>query len=156
MPRFSAFAQGFYGYPGLDMFKDMMSSKWTLNALVGVRMTWNLSAFYTKKNDIAKLNTAGQQVALQRDVFLFNTQMQTVQDDGEIDRLKSAIEDDKRIVELRKSVRIAAESNLKNGMIDATDLLQKIADENNALLNLSTHEIELLQAIYRLKTTLNQ
>jgi hypothetical protein len=82
--------------------------------------------------------------------------MQTVQDDGEIDRLKSAIEDDKRIVELRKSVRIAAESNLKNGMIDATDLLQKIADENNALLNLSTHEIELLQAIYRLKTTLNQ
>ena len=134
----------------------MMSSKWTLNALVGVRMTWNLSAFYTKKNDIAKLNTAGQQVALQRDVFLFNTQMQTVQDDGEIDRLKSAIEDDKRIVELRKSVRIAAESNLKNGMIDATDLLQKIADENNALLNLSTHEIELLQAIYRLKTTLNQ
>jgi outer membrane protein TolC len=156
MPRFSAFAQGFYGYPGLDMFKDMMSSKWTLNALVGVRMTWNLSAFYTKKNDIAKLNTAGQQVALQRDVFLFNTQMQTVQDDGEIDRLKSAIEDDKRIVGLRKSVRIAAESNLKNGMIDATDLLQKIADENNALLNLSTHEIELLQAIYRLKTTLNQ
>ena len=156
MPRFSAFAQGFYGYPGLDMFKDMMSSKWTLNALVGVRMTWNLSAFYTKKNDIAKLNTAGQQVALQRDVFLFNTQMQTVQDDGEIDRLKSAIEDDRRIVELRKSVRIAAESNLKNGMIDATDLLQKIADENNALLNLSTHEIELLQAIYRLKTTLNQ
>ena len=156
MPRFSAFAQGFYGYPGLDMFKDMMSSKWTLNALVGVRMTWNLSAFYTKKNDIAKLNAAGQQVALQRDVFLFNTQMQTVQDDGEIDRLKSAIEDDKRIVELRKSVRVAAESNLKNGMIDATDLLQKIADENNALLNLSTHEIELLQAIYRLKTTLNQ
>jgi hypothetical protein len=34
--------------------------------------------------------------------------------------------------------------------------LQKIADENNALLNLSTHEIELLQATYRLKTTLNQ
>ena len=25
MPRFSAFAQGYYGYPGLDVFKSMLS-----------------------------------------------------------------------------------------------------------------------------------
>ena len=82
--------------------------------------------------------------------------MQTTQDDGEIARLRSAIEDDNRIVKLRQSVRMAAESKLNNGVIDATDLLRKIADETTAALNRSTHEIELLQAIYRLKTTLNQ
>ena len=156
MPRFSAFAQGYYGYPGLDMFKSMVSSEWTLNAIVGVRMSWNIGAFYTKKNNISKLDAAERQIAVQRDVFLFNTEMQTTQDDGEIARLRSAIEDDNRIVELRRSVRMAAESKLENGVIDATDLLRKIADETTATLNRSTHEIELLQAIYRLKTTLNQ
>ena len=156
MPRFSAFAQGYYGYPGLDMFKSMVSSAWTLNAIVGIRMSWNIGAFYTKRNNLEKLNAAEKQIAVQRDVFLFNTQMQTTQDDGEIARLRQAITDDSRIVELRRRVRMAAESQLKNGVIDATDLLRKISDETAAALARSTHEIELLQATYRLKTTLNQ
>ena len=156
MPRFSAFAQGYYGYPGLDMFKSMVSSAWTPNAIVGVRMSWNIGAFYTKRNNLEKLNAAEKQIAVQRDVFLFNTQMQTTQDDGEIARLRQAITDDSRIVELRRRVRMAAESQLKNGVIDATDLLRKISDETAAALARSTHEIELLQATYRLKTTLNQ
>ena len=156
MPRFSAFVQGYYGYPGLDMFKSMVSAEWTLNAIVGVRMSWNIGAFYTKKNNLNKLDVAERQISVQRDIFLFNTQMQSTQDDGEIARLRSALEDDNRIVELRRSVRMAAESRLENGVIDATDLLRKIADETTATLNRSTHEIELLQATYRLKTTLNQ
>ena len=156
MPRFSAFAQGYYGYPGLDMFKSIVSAKWTLNAVVGVRMSWNIGAFYTKKNNLNKLDVAERQISVQRDIFLFNTQMQSTQDDGEIARLRSALEDDNRIVELRRSVRMAAESRLENGVIDATDLLRKIADETTATLNRSTHEIELLQATYRLKTILNQ
>lgn len=156
MPRFSLFAQGYYGYPGLDMFKSMMTTEWTLNAIVGVRMQWNIGAFYTKKNNLDKLNTAEQQIALQRDIFLFNSDMQATQQSGEIERLKRAVEDDSRIVELRRSVRMAAESRLENGVIDSTDLLHKIADETTATLNRSTHEIELLQAVYRLKNTLNQ
>ena len=156
MPRFNAFAQGYYGYPGLDMFKSMVSSEWTLNAIAGVRMSWNIGAFYTKNNNLNRLSAAERQLAIQRDVFLFNTQLQTAQDDGEIVRLSSAVEDDNRIVELRRSVRMAAESKLEHGIIDPTDLLRKIADETHAALNRSTHEIELLQAIYRLKTTLNQ
>ena len=156
MPRFSAFAQVYYGYPGLDMFKSMVSSDWSFNAIAGVRVSWNIGAFYTKRNNLEKLNTAEKQIAVQRDVFLFNTQMQTTQDDGEIARLRQAITDDSRIVELRRRVRMAAESQLKNGVIDATDLLRKISDETAAALARSTHEIELLQSIYRLKTTLNQ
>ena len=156
MPRFSAFAQGYYGYPGLDMFKSMMSTDWTLNALVGLRMSWNIGAFYTKKNNLEKIDIAQKQIAVGKDIFLFNTEMQTTQEDGEIVRLQKALEDDSRIVELRQRVRKAAESQLANGVIDTTDLLRKITDETTASLNRSTHEIELLQAIYKLKTTLNQ
>ena len=156
MPRFSAFAQGYYGYPGLDMFKSMTKTDLTLNGIVGVRMSWNVGALYTKKNNLDKLATAQNQIAVQRDVFLFNTSMQTMQEDGEVERLRLAVEDDAKIVELRRRVRLAAESQLKNGVIDATDLLRKIADETTAVQNQSTHEIELLQTVYRLKTTLNQ
>lgn len=156
MPHFSAFVQGYYGYPGMDMFRSMMNAEWTPNAIIGVRMSWNIGAFYTKKNNLSKLRVAEKQIAVERDVFLFNTEIQTTQEDGEIARLRKALEDDDRIVELRRRVRIAAESQLEHGVIDATDLLHKITDETNAMLNRSTHEIELLQATYRLKTALNQ
>lgn len=155
-PRFSLFAQGYYGYPGMDMFKSMTSSDWTLNGLVGVRMQWNISGFYTHKNNLEKIANAQENIAVQRDIFLFNTELKTTQEDAEIARLKKVIADDARIVELRKNVRLAAESQLENNVIDATDLLRKITDETTAKLNQSTHEIELLQAVYQLKNTLNQ
>ena len=156
MPRFSAFAQGYYGYPGLDMFQSMRSSDGTLNALVGVRMSWNIGALYTRRNDLGKLRTARQQIDIQRDIFHFNTRLQTTREEGEIARLRKAVASDTRIVELRRAVRVAAESQLENGVIDTTDLLRKITDETTAALNRSTHEIELLQTLYQLKHTLNQ
>lgn len=156
MPRFNAFAQGFYGYPGLDMFKSMTSTDWTLNGIVGVRMSWNIGAFYTQKNNLQTLDAAARSVAVQRDVFLFNTDLQLTQEDSEIARLRKAIVDDERIVALRRSVRQAAEVQMENGVIDTTDLLRKITDETRASLARSVHEIELLQAICRMKHTLNQ
>jgi outer membrane protein TolC len=156
MPKFSAFAQGYYGYPGMDMFKDMMSRRWSLNAIIGLRVSWNISVFYTKNRELAKIDIAQHQIDVQRDIFQFNTRLKTVQDDAEIARLQETLESDKRIVELRRSVRMAAESKLKNGIINVTDLIQKINDENTAEINKTTHEIELLQTIYRLKNTLNQ
>lgn len=46
-PKIGLFAQGFYGNPGLDMFADMMEYKWSLNGIVGVHLSWNISGFYT-------------------------------------------------------------------------------------------------------------
>jgi outer membrane protein TolC len=155
-PRLGLFAQGYYGYPGMDIFESMTSPDLTFNAIVGVRLSWDLSAFYTRNNNLKKIDVAQQQLAVQRDVLQFNTQMLTTREDGEITRLRKAIENDARIVELRRSVRLAAESKLQNGVIDATDLLRKITDETTAILNCNIHEIELLQAIYRLKHTLNE
>ena len=66
------------------------------------------------------------------------------------------IKEDSRIVELRQSVRRSAESQLQNGIIDATALLSKINDENQAKLNSAYHNIRLIQNIYKLKNTLNQ
>lgn len=155
-PHFGLFAQGYYGYPGMDYFQSMMSSDWSWNALVGVKMSWNFGAYYTKKNSLNKLRTAKAQVEVQRDIFLFNTRLQTTEENGDIVRLRKALADDDRIVALRRSVREAAESKLRNGVIDTNDLLQKITDEAAAATARSAREIELLKSIYELKHTLNR
>lgn len=155
-PKFGFFAQGYYGYPSMDYFASMMSNEWRWNLLTGIRMSWNFGAYYTKKNSLNKLRTAQQSIDLQRDVFRFETDLQISQETGDIARLRKTIADDARIVSLRQSVREAAESKLRNGIIDTNDLLQKITDEAAALSAQSVHEIELLKALYELKHTTNQ
>ena len=54
-------------------------------------MSWNFGAFYTKKNSLGKLRTAQRQLDVQRDVFLFNTRLQTVEESGDIARLRRAL-----------------------------------------------------------------
>lgn len=155
-PRFGLFAQGYYGYPGMDFFESMMSSDWSWNAMIGVKMSWNFGAYYTKKNSLNKLRTAKRQVDVQREVFRFNTQLQTTAENGDIARLRKALADDDRIVALRRSVREAAESKLRNGVIDTNDLLRKITEEATAATARSAREIELVKTIYELKHTINQ
>lgn len=151
MPQFSAFAQGYYGYPNLNMFKSMQSGEWGLNGIVGVRMQWNIGAFYTQKNNLNKLDITRQQIAVQRDVFDYNRRMQLLQENAEIVRLNKALENDDRIVELRGNVRKAAEIKYENGTITTSELLQKIAEESHAQSARSVHQIELRKAQYELQ-----
>lgn len=150
MPQFYAFAQGWYGYPKLNMFDSMQSSEWGLSAIVGVRMQWNIGAYYTQGNRLKTLRVNQEQVRVQKDIFEWNLQMQTAQEDAQITRLKRALEDDNRIVELRRSVRSAAEVKHDNGTITTTELLQKITDESVAVSAQSAHKIELLKTQYEL------
>ena len=155
-PRVALFAQGYYGYPGLNMFENMVSHRWTLNGIVGVRMNWNISSLYTSKTSRRQLQNARDNVMLQREVFAFNSRLQAEQESAEVRRIREAIADDDRIVALRSRVRGAAEVRLQEGMIDTHDLLGKISDETSAKIARSTHQIELVKAIYDLKHTLNR
>lgn len=80
----------------------------------------------------------------------------TVEESGDIARLRRALADDDRIVQLRRAVREAAESKLRNGVIDTNDLLRKITEEATAATARSAREIELVKTIYELKHTINR
>ncbi len=155
MPRLNVFAQGFYGYPGLNMFEDMMRRQWTLNGMVGARLTWNIGALYTRKNDKARLQLMRQTAENSRDVFLFNSNIEQIQQEDNIMRYRRMIEEDNQIIQLRSKVRKAAESKLKHGIIDMGDLLREINEENAARLQQSMHEIEMLKEMYNRKLTTN-
>ena len=155
-PRLSLFAQGFYGYPGYNMFEDMFNHDFSLNGLVGVRLSWNISKLYTHKNDKRKLVLAQNQIENAREVFLFNNQLQSTQEQEAIERYRKMMSEDDEIIRLRTSVRQAAEAKLKHGVIDVNNLLQEITRENQARTNQSSHEIEMLKHIYELRHTVNQ
>ena len=150
MPQVALFAQGWYGYPGLNMFENMQNGDWSLNAIVGIRLAWNISAYYTQKNNLDRLHNTQQQLRVQRDVVEFNRRLQRSQQDGEIARLRRAVEDDARIIGLRHSVREAAETKHKEGVITTTELLRAITDESTAQSMQSLHRIELLKKQYEL------
>ena len=155
MPKLGVFAQGYYGYPGLNMFEDMISHKWSLNGIIGARLTWNIGALYTRKNDKAKLQLQRDLTESNREVFLFNNRMEQLQQSEEISRYKQLMNDDAEIISLRAAVRKAAESKLAHGIIDVNDLLREINQENAARVQQSIHEIEMLKEIYDNKITTN-
>ena len=155
MPRLGVFAQGFYGYPGYNMFEDMMSRKWSLNGMIGARLTWNIGALYTRKNDKAKIQLQRDMAENSRDVFLFNNNLEQIQQNENITRYQRLMSDDEEIIRLRSSVRKAAESKLAHGIIDVNDLVKEINSENQARVQQTVHEIEMLKEIYDLKYTTN-
>ena len=156
MPKLSVFAQGFYGYPGYNMFEDMMGHKWSLNGMIGARLTWNIGALYTRKNDKAKIQLQRESAEVSRDVFLYNNNLEQIQESENIVRYRKLMAADEEIISLRSSVRKAAESKLSHGIIDVNDLLREINNENAARVQQSVHEIEMLKEIYDLKYTTNQ
>lgn len=155
-PKLGLFAQGFYGYPGLNMFEDMMNRKWSLNGIVGVKLSWNVSALYTHKNNKAKLNAQREMIENARDVFLFNNKLEEIQQSENISRYQTMMKSDDEIIVLRTNVRKAAESKLAHGIIDVISLLREINNENAAKTQQSIHEIDMLKEMYNLKYTNNE
>ena len=155
MPKIGAFAQGFYGYPGLNMFEDMMRHQWSWNGIVGARLTWNIGALYTRKNDKAKLQLQRDMTESSREVFLFNNNLEQIQQNENIERYQKLMAHDGEIISLRQAVRKAAESKLAHGIIDANDLVREINQEHAACVQQSVHEIEMLKEIYDNKYTTN-
>lgn len=155
MPKLGLFAQGFYGYPGLNMFEDMMRRDWSLNGIIGARLTWNIGALYTRKNDKAKIQLQRDMTESNREVFLFNNNLEQIQQNEDIARFQKLMADDEEIITLRSAVRKAAESKLSHGIIDVNDLVREINAENAARVQQSMHEIEMLKQIYDNKFTTN-
>ena len=147
-PKFGVFAQGYYGYPGLNMFEDMMSHDWSLNGIIGARLTWNIGALYTRKNDKAKLQLQRSLTESNREVFLFNNNIEQIQQNDNIERFRKLMAADEEIISLRSAVRKSAESKLSHGIIEVTDLVREINAENAARVQMSVHEIEMLKEMY--------
>ena len=153
-PKLGFFAQGFYGYPGYNMFEDMMRHRWSLNAMVGAKLTWKLSAFYTRKNDKAKIEQQREMIENHRQTFLFNNHLQQVETEENMRKYQELMKNDAALLQLRTAVRKAGESKLAHGIIAISDLLRDINAETAARVQQTIHEIEWLKQVHQQYITL--
>lgn len=151
MPKFGLFLQTGYGKPGLNMLKD----DFTPFYIGGVTLSWNFSGFYTQKDNLRKIELSKQSVDIQKETFLYNTNLNAIQQSNEVQKIMEQIKSDKEIITLRNNIKKSAEVKVKNGTLSVTELIREIDDENLSIQDKSLHEMQLLLSIYNLKSTLN-
>lgn len=151
LPQFSLFIRGGYGRPGLNM----MDNSFQPFAIGGIRLVWNISQLYSLGYGKKIVNYSKEQINTVRETFLFNTDLQVQEQVAEIRRYFRTVEDDEKIVELREGIRRSTEAGVENGTKNASDLVSEINKENAARKQLIMHQIEMMKAIYELKTIKN-
>ena len=156
LPQLGLFAQGYYGNPGLNLFEDMMKRRWSWNVIAGLKLTWNLSALYTHRNEKSKLRVQRELIENARQLFLFNNRLDETQQSENVRRFRAIAQRDGEIIALRTAVRKAAESKLAHGIIDVNGLLREINKENAAKTQQAIHEIDMLKAMYDQKFSHNE
>ena len=154
LPQFSLFIRGGYGRPGLNMLDNSFQPF----AIGGIRLVWNISQLYSLGYGKKIVGYSKEQVNSVRETFLFNTNLTNLQVQeqvAEIRRYFKTVEDDERIVELREKIRESTAAGVENGTKNASDLVSEINKENAARKQLIMHQIEMMKAMYGLKTIKN-
>ena len=151
MPRLSLFAQGAYGDPGLNMLKGGFEPYY----IAGVRLSWNISGFYTRKNDKRLLDVDRSDIDVQEEAFRLERRMETAEHRRTVERLDTLMKNDDELLRLRENIRKAAEARVEEGTLTVTEMLREVLAEDQARQTKALHEMQRLQALYDMKYVLN-
>jgi outer membrane protein TolC len=149
LPKFSAFVQGGYGRPALNMLNSSADTYY----VAGLRLNWTISNFYTSKKERALLDITRKNIDLQKETFLYNTNLTLKNQHGELNKLQEVLKSDDDIIQLRERIKNTASAQLENGVINSNDYLREVTAEDQARQNKILHEIQLLLAQYSFQTT---
>lgn len=149
-PKFSFFAQGGYGRPGLNF----LDNNFAWYYIGGLRLSWNLGSWYTLKNQKQILDINRKTLDIQKETFLFNTHITQKQQNADVEKYMELTKKDNAIIVLRESVKKAASAQLENGVLSAHDYITEVNAEDQARQNLILHEVQLLQAQYNYQNTI--
>ncbi|MEP7252961.1 MAG: TolC family protein [Ginsengibacter sp.] len=148
-PKIGLFFQGGAGRPALNF----LSNNFDPYYIGGIRLNWSLSGLYNSKNDKALLDNNRKTIDIQKEIFLFNTNLSSEQETEEIKKLDKLLVSDEDIVDLRSNVKKAALAQLENGVITSNDYIREVNAEDMARQNKVLHEIQLLLAEYNQQIT---
>lgn len=150
MPKVGLFAMGGYGKSGLNTFDTDFKPYF----VGGVMVSWNFGKLNTLRNDRKLKQVERESVDIEEQSFIFNTKMEALMQDAEIQKLRELVKSDEETVALRESIRKASEVKYANGVCTVSEL---ISDVNHALIAQQEkllREVELRMAIYTKKITL--
>lgn len=150
MPKLSVFGQGGYGKPALNVLKNEFD--WYY--IGGVRLNWNIAALYSLRTDRLLLQAKRSQVDIDREVFLFNNNLNLVQQDAEATKLAALLASDAEIIRLKETVKEAAKAKYDNGVITLNDYLKEVDAVSRAKFNEALHRVQSVANQYNKQFTL--
>jgi len=144
MPKAFGFANLGYGNPpGNNFFKDEFAPYYILGA--GVK--WNIFDWDRAKNEKKVIALQKNIIENRKTDLTDNLKRMLDAKNAEIMSLKSLTETDSELISLRKRISAAAESQYENGTITATEYLNELNSEKQAVINHEIHKISLALAM---------
>ena len=148
-PKLSFFIQGGYGRPAFNILSNSFDPFY----IGGLRFTFPISGFYTLRNERELIRINRKTMEVQKNTFLFNTQLTLKQQSADITKFQNFLKTDDEIISLRTNVKKAALAQLENGVINSSDYLREVNAEGGARQNKILHETQLLMAQYNERNT---
>jgi outer membrane protein TolC len=148
-PKLSFFVQGGYGRPAFNI----LSNSFDPFFIGGLRLSFPISGFYTLRNERELIRINRETMEVQKNTFLFNTELTLKQQSDDITKFQSFLKTDDEIISLRTNVKKAALAQLENGVINSSDYLREVNAEDGARQNKILHETQLLMAEYSERNT---
>jgi outer membrane protein TolC len=143
MPKAFGFATLGYGNPpGNDFFNNTFDTYY----IVGAGIKWNIFDWNKARNE-KQIITLQQGIIDKRKNDLADNLTRLLESkNAEIKSLESMIQTDSALIKLRKRITLSAESQYQNNIITATEYLNEMNSEQQAMINHEIHKISLALA----------
>jgi len=143
MPKAFGFATLGYGNPpGSNFFKDEFAPYYILGA--GIK--WNIFDWNKSKNEKQIISYQQGIIENRKKDLSDNLNRLLEAKNAEILSFNKMLESDKELITLRKRITSSTESQYENGTITATEYLNELNSERQALINYEIHKINLALA----------
>lgn len=139
LPKVNAFGIAGYGNPGLNMIDNTFQPI----LMVGLKANWTVFDWNKSKTEKEALSISADIIATEKETFLLNNSIQQQEINAEIQKSEANIATDMDIISLREYVEKSASSQLKNGVITASEYLTEFTNLYEAKNNQKIHEIQL-------------
>lgn len=139
LPKINVFGQAGYGNPGLNMLDNSFQTFY----IVGLKANWNVFDWNKTKSEKQALSVSKEIINSEKEAFKVNTKMQLQEFENEINKQEDVLKSDIEIITLRCDILKSADSQLKNGVITASEYLTEFTNLYEAKTNQKLHEIQL-------------
>jgi outer membrane protein TolC len=143
LPKVFGFASLGYGNPpGSDFFRDQFDTYYVL----GASIKWNIFDWNETRNEKQMISFQQGILENRKSDLTDNLNRMLEAKNAEIVILKNMLKSDTVLIDIRKRITASAESQYKNGNITATELLNEMNSERQAVINYELHKINLAMA----------
>jgi outer membrane protein TolC len=143
VPKFSAYGQLGYSYPGLNFFEGGPAGFYML----GVKMSWNIFDWNRAKIERGLLRVNIEQINIREEDFRKNLSVEISNIQLEILKLDEIIQKDKKLIEILSKITKASTSALENGTITPADFINDLNAELKARVDYEKHQTLRLEAL---------